>query len=218
MIKNVIFDMDGTLFSTEPVYFKCYRAAAKEMGLDFTFELFEACIGVSTTDAAPLMKSYFGHEVDVQKLHNDCCRNFEEYIQNYPIAFRPHAKETLQYFHERGFKLAVATSNMRKWADKLLQKNGIADYFSSVVTSDDVTHPKPDPEVYLRCVQNLSAEVKECLAFEDSIAGATAAISAGIRTIVIPDLKQPNSFVKAHAFKVYQSMEDIFPDIEDILS
>lgn len=218
MIKSVIFDMDGTLFSTEPIYFKCYQAAAKEMGLDFTFELFEMCIGVSTIDAAPMMKSYFGRSVDVQKLHDDCCRNFEEYMEKYPIPFRPKALETLQYFHERGFKMGIATSNIKKWADKLLEKNKIAHYFTSVVTNDVVTHPKPDPEVYLRCAQNLQTEVKECLAFEDSIAGATAAISAGIRTIVIPDLKQPNSFVKAHAFKVYPSMGDIYSDIEEILS
>ena len=62
MIKSIIFDMDGTLFSTEPIYFECYQAAAKPMGLDFTFELFESCIGVSAADSAPLMKSYFGRK------------------------------------------------------------------------------------------------------------------------------------------------------------
>lgn len=218
MIKSIIFDMDGTLFSTEPIYFKCYQATAKQMGLDFTFELFHSCIGVSAEDAAPLMKSYFGRDVDVLALHEGCCRHFEEYMQKNPIPFRPCAKETVQYFHDRGFKLGVGTSNIAKWAHTLLEKNGLASYFSTVVTADDVAKPKPDPEVFLRCAQNLGTDIDKCLVFEDSVAGATAAISAGARTIVIPDLKQPTTFVKENAFKVYQSMCEIYPDIDELLA
>ena len=218
MIKSIIFDMDGTLFSTEPIYFECYQAAAKPMGLDFTFELFESCIGVSAADSAPLMKSYFGRDVDVQALHDGCCRNFEEYMQNNPIPFRPCAKETVKYFYDRGFKLGVGTSNIRRWAETLLEKNGIAQYFTTVVTADDVAHPKPDPEVFLRCAQNLGTDISQCIVFEDSVAGATAAISARARAIVIPDLKEPTTFVKENAFKIYKSMCDIYPDIDELLA
>lgn len=217
MITSVIFDMDGLIFSTEPIYFKCYQQAANPMGLKFTFELFESCIGMSTLDAAPLMKSYFGREVDVQALHEGCCRNFEAYMEANDIPFRPCAKETIEYFHNRGMKLGLATSNISRWVDKLLDKADIRKYFSSVLTSDHVENPKPDPEVYLRTAQNLGADVSQCLAFDDSVAGATAAISAGIRTVVIPDLKQPNSFVRANAFRIYKSLCDIYPDMDELL-
>ena len=69
MIKALIFDMDGTLVSTEPIYFKCYQKAAAEQGLTFTFELFEQCIGISTEEARPLMLSYFGREVDIDAIY-----------------------------------------------------------------------------------------------------------------------------------------------------
>ena len=69
MITSVIFDMDGTIFSTEPIYFKCYQQAAEPMGLKFTFELFESCIGMSVNDSAKLVKSYFGRDVDVKYLY-----------------------------------------------------------------------------------------------------------------------------------------------------
>ncbi len=91
------------------------------------------------------------------------------------------------------------------------------DYFSVISTSEDVATPKPDPEIYLTAAHQLGCDTSECLAFEDSIAGATAAISAGIRTCVIPQIKQPNTFVREHAFKVYQSLEDIYPDIDELL-
>ena len=209
--------MDGTLFSTEPLYFKCYQQAAEEQGLNFTFELFDRCIGISTDEAKPLMLSYFGREVDIEKIYQGCCRNFEKYMQNHPIPFRPGAKEAVKYFHKRGFKLGVATSNARQWVEKILQKNNIISYFSAIVTADEVSKPKPDPEVFLRCACELNADVAQCLVFEDSVAGATAAISAGMRTIVVPDLKQPDTFVREHAFKIYKSLADIYPDMEELL-
>ena len=218
MITNIIFDMDGTLLNTEPIYFKCYQQAAEPMGLKFTFELFESCIGMSVEDSSKLVKSYFGRDVDVAYLYAQCGRNFEQYMQTHPIPMKPCAKETLQYFHSRGLKMGVATSNISRWVEKLLEKAQIASYFSAVVTSDQVDKPKPDPEVYWRVAQKLGADVSQCLAIEDSVAGATAAISAGMRTIVVPDLKQPNSFVRSNAFRIYNSLCDIQPDIEELLA
>lgn len=218
MITSAIFDMDGTLFSTEPIYFKCYQQAARPMGLNFTFELFESCIGMSVADSSKLVKSYFGRDVDVAYLYEQCGRNFEKYMDSHDIPMKPCAKETLEYFRKRGLKMGVATSNITRWVEKLLQKGGIRDYFSSIVTSDHVANPKPDPEVFLRSARNLGADVSQCLAIEDSVAGATAAISAGMRTVVVPDLKQPNSFVRSHAFGVYKSLCDIYPDMDELLS
>ena len=209
--------MDGTLTSTEPIYFKCYQQAAREQGLDFTFELFEKCIGISTEEAMPLVVSYFGRKVDVDAIYKGCCINFEKYMETNPIPLKPGAKEAVEYFYKRGFKIGLATSNVREWVEKILLKTGLRSYFSGIVTSDDVTNPKPDPEVYLRCAQRLSVDVAQCLAFEDSVAGATSAISAGMRTVVIPDLKQPDSFVRDRAFKIYTFFKDIYPDMDDLL-
>ena len=218
MYPVLLFDMDGTLFSTEPIYFKCYQQAAEPMGLKFTFELFESCIGMSVEDSSKLMKSYFGRDVDVVQLYEQCGRNFEKYMEHHPIPMKPCAKETLDYFRSRGLTMGVATSNVSRWVEKLLAKANIAQYFATVVTSDHVGNPKPDPEVYLRVAQNLGADVSQCLAIEDSVAGATAAISAGMRTVVVPDLKQPNSFVRANAFRIYKSLCDMQPDMDELLA
>ncbi len=219
MITTVIFDMDGLLFNTEPIYFECYKKAAAMDGLDFPFELYESCVGISREEASRFMSQHYGPNVDVERMHQRTYALFEEYMAaEGEIDFRPGAKEAVEFFYNRGLKVALASSNITRWVMFLLKKKGIERYFSSVTTSDDVSRPKPDPEVYLKTVQKLGVDVSECLVFEDSVAGATAAISAQMRTCVVPQLKQPNNYVRQHAFKVYESLQDIYPDMDDLLA
>lgn len=219
MITTVIFDMDGLLFDTEPIYFECYKKAAAEDGLNFTYELFESCVGISREEAARFILQHFGPQTDMQKLHVRTGEIFEEYLANDgEIRFRPGAKQAVEFFYNRGLKVALASSNITKWVMFLLEKKGIKKYFSSVTTSDDVFRPKPDPEVYLKTAQKLGVDVSECLVFEDSVAGATAAISARMRTCVVPQIKKPTQFVRENAFKIYHSLEDIYPDMDELLA
>lgn len=107
MITAVIMDMDGLIFSTEPIYFKCYQQAAAPMGIKFTFELFEACIGMSVADAHPLMKSYFGKDVDVLALHEGCSRNFEEYMRLPPYPLPARGQRGHRIFPRAGVKIGA---------------------------------------------------------------------------------------------------------------
>lgn len=203
---------------TEPVYFKCYQKAARDKNLEFTPKLYEACVGISTAEGERLMRSYFGESLNAEEMVASAYKYFGEFVLSEEIHFRPGAKEAVAFFYNKGLKLAVASSNSRQWVDFLLQKKDLYSYFQSIITSEDVTRHKPDPEPYLRTAKNLETDPSECLVFEDSVPGATAAISAGMRTCVVPDLKQPNTFLREHAFKIYQSLEDIYPDMDDLLS
>lgn len=211
--------MDGLLLSTEPIYFECYQKAAAEEGRTFPYELFEACVGLSGAESARLIHHYYAGQCDVPALVRRTYAQFEKYLQDGgEIEFRPGAKEAVEYFHSRGIPLGLASSNLFKWVEYLLKRKEIFSYFSAVMTSDHVARPKPDPEVYLRCVKSLSAVPEQCLAFEDSIAGATAAIAAGLRTCVVPQIKPPDSFVRQRAFKIYPSLNDIYPDMDELLA
>ena len=207
------------MFDTEPIYFECYKKAAAEDGLNFTYELFESCVGISREEAARFILQHFGPQTDMHKLHVRTGEIFEEYLANDgEIRFRPGAKQAVEFFYNRGLKVALASSNITRWVMFLLEKKGIKKYFSSVTTCDDVFRPKPDPEVYLKTAQKLGVDVSECLVFEDSVAGATAAISARMRTCVVPQIKKPTQFVRENAFKIYHSLEDIYPDMDELLA
>ena len=219
MITSVIFDMDGTIFNTEHIYFECYRKAAAEMGLDFTFELLAQGVGISREEANKFIKQHFGQDTDTDSLQNRTYALVEEYLSHGgEIPFLPGARETIELFYKRGLKLALASSNMRRWVDFYLIKKGLLKYFPVITTCEDVTHLKPHPEVYLCTAAKLKTDPGACLVFEDSVAGATAAICAGMRTCMVPNIKSPDSFVKQHAFKIYSSLEEVPADLDELLN
>ena len=218
MIRTVIFDMDGMIFSTEPIYFRCYQQAAEQYGKDFPYELFAQCVGISLEESTKILKNYFGPQFDLSQLYAQCSRNFETYMDKHHIAPREGVEQMLPFLQERGLKIGMATSNGRAWVERLLEQANLRHYFQTIVTAQDVSKPKPDPEVYLRAAANLQTQVNQCLAFDDSVAGATSAISAGMRTVVIPDLKQPDSFVRHRAFRIYTSLKEAYFDVEDLLA
>ncbi len=218
MITTVIFDMDGTLYNTELIYFECYRQAAAEMGLDFTFDLFAQGVGISREEANKFIKQHFGQDTDTDHLQRRTYQLVESYLQRGgDIPFMPGAKEAVALFYRRGMKLGLASSNIRKWVDFYLEKTELAKYFSAITTCEDVTHLKPNPEVYLRSAAKLGADPARCLVFEDSVAGATAALFAGMRTCMIPNIKRPDSFIRQHAFKIYESFNQVPADIDELL-
>lgn len=219
MITCVIFDMDGTIFNTEHIYFTCYRQAAAEMGLDFTFDLFAQGVGISREEANKFIKQYFGQETDTDHLQRRTYQLVEDYLQRGGhIPFMPGAKAALELFYRRGLRLGLASSNIRKWVEFYLEKKHLTSYFSTLTTCEDVTHLKPNPEVYLRTAAKLNQNPQQCLVFEDSVAGATAAILAQMRTCMIPNIKHPDSFVRENAFKIYDSFKDVPADVDELLA
>lgn len=218
MITTVIFDMDGTLYNTEKIYFKCYRAAAKEMGLDFTFDLFAQGVGISREEANKFIKQHFGQDTDTDRLQRRTYQFVEDYLASGgEIPLMPGARQAVELFYKRGLKLGLASSNIRKWVEFYLDKTHLRRYFATLTTCEDVTHLKPNPEVFLRTAGKLGANPPACLVFEDSVAGATAAIRAGMRTCMVPNIKEPDSFIRQHAFKIYKSLEDVPADMDELL-
>jgi HAD superfamily hydrolase (TIGR01509 family) len=117
--------------------------------------------------------------------------------------------ELLDFLGEQGIPLAVATSTPRARVLPLLAKAGILDRFAFLVCGDDVEHPKPEPEAYLRLVAGHGVEAGSCLVLEDSPAGIEAAFRAGTIPVMVPDLVQPDEVTRKRAALVFGSLGEI---------
>ncbi|MEO6518022.1 MAG: HAD family phosphatase, partial [Pseudoxanthomonas sp.] len=122
------------------------------------------------------------------------------------LPLKPGARELLQDLFDLGVPMAVATSTRSERARTKLARSNIAHYFRHVVTSSDVLHPKPAPDLYLLAAERLGLAPHHCLALEDSEFGVRAASAAGIRVIQVPDLLPATELSRSLA-EVVSSLE-----------
>ena len=104
----------------------------------------------------------------------------------------PFAKQTLEYLKDKGYRIALASSTRGPVVTRQLEKAGLLSFFESLSTGDQVSHSKPDPEIYKLACKSLNLPPKKCAAVEDSPNGIKSAKSAGLFTIMVPDRIEPD--------------------------
>lgn len=184
--RAVIFDMDGLLIDSERAMLQCWRetAAAQSLGLDDAVWL--SMVGLHDKGCAVLLDDLLGAE-RAQRLTLECKRGYDLLVED-GLPLKAGVRELLQDLFDLGVPLAVATSTRGERARIKLARSGIDGYFSHVVTSSDVAHAKPAPDLYLLAAERLGILPRECIAIEDSEFGVRAASAAGMRVIQVPDL------------------------------
>ena len=106
-------------------------------------------------------------------------------------------------------KMALATSTARTRAQQRLDSVGIAGYFDEKVCGDEITHGKPEPDIYLKACGKLGVNPDEAVAVEDSVNGIISASRAGLCTVMVVDLIKPNGITRERAYKTFYDIEDI---------
>ncbi len=206
MIKAIIFDLDGTLVNTEPLHFRAWRdTIINNGGKEFTFDLFITYVGTSNEKiAGDAVRSH-----NIAKTIEELIKEKQQrYMQMIPeIQLFEGAKEIISDFHSQ-YKLAVASSSHTPEIYAILKRHNIFDKMSAIYGADMITHKKPNPEIYLKTAAALQVDPTDCLAFEDSNPGITAARAAGMYGIAIP-----NELTRHHDFSpaslILQSFNEV---------
>lgn len=184
---HVIFDLDGVLLDTEPLYTRATQEVVDEFGVVFDWSVKVGMIGRSDLEGARHLVRSLGIALEP-----------EEYLRRRkPILDRlfaetqamPGAREVVAALSERGFPLGVATSSAEY---QFRLKTAALDWFgafAAIVCGDDprVAAPKPAPDIFLVTARALGADPASCLVFEDSLSGVAAARAAGMRVAALPD-------------------------------
>lgn len=179
----VIFDMDGVICHTNPHHVVAFEAFFDKYQIPYTQEEFEE--HMYGKHNGYIMTHFFKRSVageELAKLEFEKEAMFREIYKD-KVETIPHYLKFLEELKSRGFKTAVATSAPRANLDLIITTLQIKDKMDSLLSSEDVTHHKPDPEVYLKSAERVGVSAADCVVFEDSFSGASAAINAGMKVV-----------------------------------
>lgn len=184
MIKNweaVLFDMDGTLIDSEWFYYKAWRAALKSYDFALGSDLWlNELAGKTDGQAFEVLRKNYAFTADRETFFEQVRGHIAEQHEKEFVPLMPGAIDLIHFLDERKVIMAVVTSSKREVAAYHLERNGIKHFFAVLITRTDVQKPKPDPEPYFRCLEELGLAPDRCLVLEDSETGTTAAKSAGL--------------------------------------
>lgn len=213
----VVFDMDGLMLDTEPLYKTAWLRAAESCGHPISEELYSDLIGRTRSAAEAIVHAAFGDRYS-SVLFRAACERCEAVVfaQTLP-AKKPGLERLLALLDEHRIPKAVATSSDRRQAEVLLHQHGLFDRFDTFATSEDVRNGKPDPEIYLLVARRLKVAPSRCLVLEDSEAGVTAGNRAGMQVYVVPDLKHPSPEIERLARAKFASLADVAEELRQQL-
>ncbi len=188
-----VFDMDGTLLDTEPLYREAIYAACTELGYQMTDDLHVAQIGVPTDGARHIFETAFGPDFPFEHFRKRMHEIMSEIEVARGVSEKPGARDFLLLLKARGIPTAVVTSTARPAAPDRLMRAGIAELFDVVITRSDVSNGKPHPEPFLMAAERLGIPASSCLALEDSPTGVRSAKAAGMKVVMVPDMVPPDA-------------------------
>jgi HAD superfamily hydrolase (TIGR01509 family) len=189
VIEAVVFDLDGVLIQSEEVWDEVRAQFTRERGGRYDEEIQRAMMGMSSTEWSRYLHDTAGIPDEPEEINAEVVRRMlGAYETELPLI--DGAQAAVRRLADE-FRLAVASSSNRPLINAVLQAAELAPYFEATVSSEEVAHGKPAPDVYLEAARRLGVEPTRCAAVEDSHGGIRSAKAAGMRVIAIPNPSYP---------------------------
>jgi HAD superfamily hydrolase (TIGR01509 family) len=186
MIRAVIFDMDGVMIDSEPLWEKTERILLGRRGMDYNPIYRDKIVGLNQNDSGKLLRETFNLIETVEEI---IAGRTEILLGLYEkeLELVPGLLILLKRLKENGFPLALASSSPLRVINFVLDKFSLNEFFSVIVSGDTIQLGKPHPDIYFHTANKLGVEPRECVVIEDSINGVKSAKRAGMICIAVPD-------------------------------
>lgn len=193
MIKAIIFDMDGVLIEAKDWHYEALNRALSLFGFEIS-----RYDHLTTYDGLPTRK-----KLEMLSLEADLPRELHDFINEMKQIYTMeivHAQCKPRFVHEyalsrlksKGYKLGVASNSIRNTIEVMMEKASLNRYLDLMLSNEDVSSPKPDPEIYQKAIAQLGLRPEECLIVEDNENGVRAAIASGAHVLVVRDTEEVN--------------------------
>jgi len=197
-IRGIIFDCDGTLADTMPLHWKAWNHVASRHGLHFPEDRFYALGGVPSRDIIKMLCQEQRKQLD----HLAVAKEKEEAY----LPFLPQVKPieivvAVAEANHGKLPMAVASGGMKHIIEQVLEHLRIRHYFDALVTSEDVKHQKPAPDIFLEAARRIGIPPQHCRAYEDTDLGLQAIRAAGMEAIDVRKLLQPTTVCEIETAK-----------------
>jgi HAD superfamily hydrolase (TIGR01509 family) len=208
VISAVVFDMDGVLLASEEVWDAVRETYVRERGGRYDEEIQRAMMGMSSTEWSRYLHETAGVPDEPAAINAEVVRRMlASYREHLPLI--EGAADAVHRL-AANYPLGLASSSNREIIDTVLDVAGLAACFTATVSSEEVAHGKPEPDVYLEAARRLAVEPTQCAAVEDSHGGIRSAKAAGMRVIAIPNpTYPPDEESLAQADTVLRSLDEL---------
>ena len=189
MIKAVIFDMDGTIVDSEPIYERTNKKVYQKYGLDLTEKDYERHMGSNLKDIwIDILERYqvkeeYAHYKIEDFMEDHIHSSYQALAEADDLKLMPGVKEWFDFFKDHGYKMIIASSSYEPVVEYIYQRFGLDQYMEGYVDGNAIDNGKPAPDIFLKAAEKLNLEAKECVIIEDSENGVIGAHRAGAKVV-----------------------------------
>ncbi|QEN05397.1 beta-phosphoglucomutase [Thiospirochaeta perfilievii] len=209
-MKAVIFDLDGVIVDTAKYHYLAWSNLANELGFTFTEQDNELLKGVSRVRSLEILLEIGNITLSQEDFDKYAAKKNDEYVKLIseltPEDILPGVKDFITRLKKSGYLISLGSAS--KNAVFILKHLELTPYFDSIVDGTHVSKAKPDPEVFLTAAKNLGIDPKECVVFEDAVAGVEAGKNASMRVIGVGEAD-----VLSNADHVISTFENLSLDV-----
>jgi len=206
--KFVFFDMDGILIDTEGLYYSARKEILAKYGLPFTKEDNQHYIAKGFPDTKRRLQELAGDPKLGAKIFDESMERYHDKVLAGEVTLKSGAIELLTYLQEHNIARYITSSSTKEILTLNAKNTGITDYFTGLISGDDVKNNKPAPDIYLHALDVTHAKPEDAVIFEDSNSGIESGLAAKIDVIIVPDLVQPKPELAKQAVAVLPNLKE----------
>lgn len=216
-IKAVIFDMDGLMFDSEKLWFDSVETVNKTHNIGVPMSVIYECAGFRDDKTDARIMEVMGENFNLKRFRELTDKAQNKDVKTNGLKIKPGLNQLIDYLTKNNITMTLASSSTLsqikycfKWAKVNLK------VFKHIVAGNMVTEPKPHPQMYETAKNLVNLPNENILVLEDSEVGVMSANAAGLKVIMVPDIKQPSPEVEKLAYKKLNNLEEVIDVIEKL--